>query len=79
MRELNPDQQGQELHDKRIDVSFLCSPLEDYALSVEPVFRECFVVALSKQHPLADGPEVALHPLSEWLFILPSQHQVPGC
>lgn len=79
LRELNPDQQVQELHDKRIDVGFLYLPLEDRALSVESVFHECLVVALPEQHPLADEPEIPLHALSNEPFILPPQHQVPGC
>lgn len=79
LRELNPDQQVQELHHKRIDVGFLYLPLEDIALSIEPVFRECLIVALPEQHPLADEPWVPLRALSGEPFILPPQHQVPGC
>ena len=79
LRELNPDQQVQELHHKRIDVGFLYLPLEDRALSVEPIFRECLVVALPEHHPLADEPDVPLHALSDEPFILPPQHGVPGC
>ena len=79
LRELNPDQQVQELHDKRIDVGFLYLPLEDRALSIRPVFSETLVVALPEQHPLADEPDVPLHALSDEPFILPPQHRVPGC
>jgi len=79
LRELNPDQQVQELHNKRIDVGFLYLPLEDRALGIESVFRECLVVALPEQHPLADEPQVSLPALSDEPFILPPQHQVPGC
>ena len=79
LRELNPDQQVRELHDGRIDVGFLYLPLEDPALNVEPSFRECLVVALPEQHPLADEPEVALQARADEPFILPPQHAVPGC
>jgi DNA-binding transcriptional LysR family regulator len=79
LRELNPDQQVQALHDKRVDVGFLYLPLEDSALSIEPVFREPLIVALPEQHPLADKPQVPLYALSDEPFILPPQHRVPGC
>lgn len=79
LRELNPDQEVQGLHDKQIDVGFLYLPVEGRDLSIEPVFRESLVVALPEQHPLTDEPRVPLRALSDESFILPPQHHVPGC
>ena len=79
LRELNPDKQVQALHSKQIDVGFLYLPLEDCTLSIESVFRESLIAALPEQHPLADEPQVPLPALSDEPFILPPQHQVPGC
>lgn len=79
LRELNPDQQVRALHNKQIDVGFLYLPLEDSALKVKPVFREPLVLALPEQHPMADESRVRVKALSEEPFILPPQHQVPGC
>ena len=79
MRELNPDQQVQALHSKRIDVGFFYLPLEDRTLGIEPLFREPLVVALPEQHPLAGESQVPLQALSDEPFILPPQYQVPGC
>jgi DNA-binding transcriptional LysR family regulator len=79
LRELNPDDQVQALRGKQIDVGFLYLPLGDRTLRVGPVFTEPFVVALPEHHPLADEPEVPLRALADEPFILPPQHQVPGC
>ncbi|MGF1472774.1 MAG: LysR family transcriptional regulator [Rubrobacteraceae bacterium] len=79
LRELNPDQQVQALHNKQIDVGFLYLPLQSNALDVKPVFLEPLVLALPEQHPLAARPQVPVRELAEEPFILPPQHQVPGC
>jgi DNA-binding transcriptional LysR family regulator len=79
LREMDPDQQARSLHDKQIDVGLLYLPLDDDSLSIRSVLLEALIVALPEQHPLAAEPQVPMHALSNEPFVLPPQHQVPGC
>lgn len=79
LQETNPDKLVQRLHDKQINVSFLYLPLNEATLDVKPIMREPLVVALPEAHPLAAKTQVAMHEIADEPFILPPQHEVPGC
>jgi DNA-binding transcriptional LysR family regulator len=78
LQEMDPDQEVQRLHDRRIDAGFLYLPLHDPALETKAVSREPFVLALPEAHPLAAEPWVEVRALADEPFILPARYRMPG-
>jgi DNA-binding transcriptional LysR family regulator len=79
LKEMNPDQMVQALHDHRIDVGMVYMPLADSVLCAQTVLREPFVVALPVSHPQAREEPADLHTLAAEYFIVPSRYAaMPG-
>ncbi|QXJ20962.1 LysR family transcriptional regulator [Actinomadura graeca] len=72
---LTPDQVD-ALHDGRLDLAVVRTPIPDTELDVRPLRRERLIVALPRDHPLAAGGEVDLRNLREEQFLsYPSRHR----
>jgi len=80
LREMNPDQMVQALHDHRIDVGMVYMPLADSVLCAQTLVREPFVAVLPVNHPQASREEpVDLRTLASEYFIVPPRYvAMPG-
>lgn len=79
LREMNPDQVVQGLHDHRIDVGMVLLPLDIDELRTQPVLREPLVAVLPLRHPQAGQTQVCLRDLAEEYFIgSPRYAAAPG-
>jgi DNA-binding transcriptional LysR family regulator len=79
MRELTADQQIQELRDRRLNVGFEVTNLDEHDnnLIALPVVEESLVVALPEMHPLASQTQIPLKALAKVPLILPSLDAFP--
>ncbi len=79
LREMNPDQMVQALHDHRIDVGMVYMPFADHVLCAQTVLREPFVAALPVDHPYASEEPIELRTLASEFFIVPPRYvAMPG-
>lgn len=79
LREMNPDQVVQGLHDHRIDVGMLYLPFADDELFTQTMLREPFLAVLPANHPQAAQEQIDLRTLTEEHFIVPPHYvAVPG-
>lgn len=60
-----------------VDIGLLRPPVEDRSLSFESVMKEGFVLAVPRQHRLADQPIVNLRALAHEQFIMFERRQSP--
>ncbi len=65
VEELSASQIESGIRDGRLDVGISFAPADDKGLSVEPLLREEFVLAVSPGHPLQDQPAVKIAQLKE--------------
>ncbi|GAP99473.1 aromatic hydrocarbon utilization transcriptional regulator CatR [Leptolyngbya sp. NIES-2104] len=78
LHEMTTSEQLEALHDDRIQIGFLCPPINDAELSVETVLQESFVAVLPEVHPLATQTQLSLASLAEESFILSPRHLGSG-
>ncbi len=58
------------LRDGKIDAAFMALPINDEQFNVIPLFQDHFYMAMSKNHPLAKNPSIALDDLTNEIIIL---------
>lgn len=78
LHEMTTSEQIEALHDNRIQLGFVCLPINDDQLSVETVLLESFVAVLPEAHPLATQTQLSLASLAEESFILSPRHLGSG-
>ncbi|WP_067461183.1 LysR substrate-binding domain-containing protein [Actinomadura macra] len=72
---LTPDQVD-ALHEGRLDLAVVRTPIPDTELDVRPLRRERLIVALPQDHPLTGGEDVDLRNLrGEQFLSYPSRHR----
>jgi DNA-binding transcriptional LysR family regulator len=64
LRSLRTPHQLTELLERRLDVGFVCAPIPTDELDVKELTRQPCVVAVPKEHPLAEVPAVSFEALS---------------
>lgn len=80
LSELNTSHQLEALRDGKIQVGFMRPPpgIEDEGLSVEPVFREPFMAAMPRNHPMEKEVFVPWRLLAKESFIMIPRQRGPG-
>ncbi|MUG95062.1 LysR family transcriptional regulator [Scytonema sp. UIC 10036] len=78
LHEMTTAEVVQALHEKRIHLGFVRPPINDEELIIESVFKESFIVALPKSHPLERETKIYLKMLANEPFILFPRHLGSG-
>lgn len=76
--EMDSSAQGTALLDRRVDVGFLRTPLNDPELVSETLLREPIIAAMPQGHALSRRPTVQLGDLSSEMFVLFPRSQQPA-
>lgn len=78
LHELTTDQQLQWLRERRLDIGFVRSPIEESGCNLMTILQEPLVVALPEHHALRHQPQVSLQSLIGESFILFPRPLAPG-
>lgn len=78
LHECNTHHQHERLRRAELDLGFLYAPLGDDQITLERVFSQSFVVALSETHPLAGRASIALAELAREPFVMVTRDREPG-
>lgn len=77
LHELTSEEQTRDLLNDRIDAGLLRPPIITGNLQTMTVYREQFVAALPEGHPLSSCPDLELHALAGYPFLVPPRHGGP--
>jgi DNA-binding transcriptional LysR family regulator len=74
---MNTYQQHEALRARRIDLGIARTPLMQPGYETECLVREPFVLAIPRQHPLTDAPQVNVHDLDHVPFLMYAHSAYP--